>query len=92
MLCMPYRQSEVIQYVTIAPAVSRASGSRRQRDDPDTERGAKRPKVEPKAGHGTGAANGALAPPPPQHLLQHDAQPVSNARIARASLKFGCPC
>ncbi len=81
---MPYRQSAVIPYVTAAPDVSRASGNRRQRDDSGTGKGAKRLKVEPKVEHGTGA-NGALVPPPPQHLLQHAAQTVSNAHVVRSS-------
>ena len=75
--CGRYR-TEPLEQLSCAPCgVSRASGSRRQRDDPGVEKGAKRLKVEPKAEHGTGA-NGALVPPPPQHLVQHGTQqPVS---------------
>ena len=74
------------QRLTVAPDTGRASGSRRPRDD-DTGagKGAKRPKVEPKAEHGAGA-NGAIVPPPPQHLVQHRAQPVSDARFLCAPL------
>ena len=70
-------------------SVSRATGSRRQRDGLGPEKDAKRPKVETKAEPGAGV-NGASVPPPSQHVIQHGAQPVSAApRCVRSIVALG---